>query len=110
MQKIFSSFVGMDRGTRTRTITAAITALLDFLSVFGIISFTDEQTQAIQKLVLVLVTGFVWAYCSHYKNNDYTEEACEGTGLTRLRKDEKKSNDVVFTEDYETEDDEDAEN
>jgi hypothetical protein len=26
---------------------------------------------------------------SHYKNNDYSKEACEGTGLTRLLKAQK---------------------
>lgn len=91
----------MDAGTRTRTITALVTAVLDFLAAFRIVHFNDAQTDAIYKIVLTIVTAFVWGYASHYKNNDFTEEACEGTGLTRLLKAEKQAG--VYTEPLEME-------
>lgn len=91
----------MDAGTRTRTITALVTAVLDFLTAFGIVNFNDAQTDAIYKIVLTIVTALVWGYASHYKNNDFSEEACEGTGLTRLLKAEKKAG--VYTEPREME-------
>ena len=91
----------MDAGTRARTVTALVTAILDFLAAFHIVHFNDAQTDAIYKIVLTIVTAVVWGYASHYKNNDYTEEACEGTGLTRLRKAEKQAG--VYTEPLEME-------
>ena len=91
----------MDAGTRARTVTALVTAILDFLAAFHIVHFNDAQTDAIYKIVLTIVTAVVWGYASHYKNNDFTEEACEGTGLTRLLKAEKKAG--VYTEPLEME-------
>ena len=91
----------MDAGTRARTVTALVTAVLDFLAAFGIVNFSDAQSDAIYKIVLTIVTAFVWGYASHYKNNDFTGEACEGTGLTRLLKAEKKAG--VYTEPREME-------
>ena len=101
MKNIINRLIGMDAGTRTRTITALVAAVLDFLAAFGIVNFSDAQTDAIYKIVLTIVTALVWGYASHYKNNDFTEEACEGTGLTRLLKAEKKAG--VYTEPLEME-------
>lgn len=86
MKDIIMAFIGLDKQTRENTIAAALTAIFDFLAVFGIISFPDEQRQAILKLVLTIVTGFVWAYCSHYKNNCNTKENLEATENMRQRK------------------------
>lgn len=72
-------YVGMDAETRRQTIIAVITAFVDFCTAFHIIEFTDDQVQAIYKLVLCLVTAFVWGYCSHYKNNNYTPEMATAT-------------------------------
>ena len=96
MKNIINRLIGMDAGTRARTVTALVTAILDFLAAFHIVRFSDAQTNAIYKIVLTIVTAFVGGYASHYKNNDFTEEACEGTGLTRLLKAEKKAG--VYTE------------
>lgn len=98
MGNIINRLIGMDSGTRTRTVTAFVTALLDFLSAFHIIHFDDAQIASIHKIALTVLTAVVWAYASHYKNNDYTEEACEGTGLTRMLKDMKKED--VYTESW----------
>ena len=101
MKQLLDKFVGMNAETRGRTVTAFIVAVLDFLAAFHILEFTQDQYQAILKIVLVLTTAFVWAYCSHYKNNDYTEEACIGTGVTRqlkIEKDPKYIGDRFYTE------------
>ena len=101
MKNIINRLIGMDAGTRARTVTALVTAILDFLAAFHIVSFTDAQSDAIYKIVLTIVTAVVWGYASHYKNNDFSEEACEGTGLMRLLKAEKKAG--VYTEPLEME-------
>lgn len=89
LNDLLDKYVGMNTETRERTILAFLMALLDFLSAFHIIEFTDAQIQAIYKLLLVISTAIVWAYCSHYKNNDYTEAALKGTGITRQIKKEQ---------------------
>ena len=76
----------MNAETRKQTIMAAITALIDFLSAFHIIEFTDDQIQAIYKLALCIVTAIVWGYCSHYKNNDFTATAAKHTAEMRQEK------------------------
>ena len=83
MKDILNKFVGMNSETRKRTVTAFIIAVIDLLTVFQVIEFSNEQIDAIKNIVLMAVTAFVWAYCSHYKNNDYTKGSVIGTGITR---------------------------
>ena len=75
-----------DIQTIKNTVLALLTAIIDVLSVFHVIHFNDAQIQSIYKLAMIIVTIVVWAYFSHYKNNNYTAAALEGTGLTRLLK------------------------
>ena len=107
MKNIINRIIGMNAETRARTVAAFVTAVLDFLAAFHIVHFSDAQTDAIYKIVLTIVTAVVWGYASHYKNNDFTEEACEGTGLTRLLKAEKQAG--VYTEPLEMEIEEEGE-
>lgn len=86
MKDILNKYVGMDAETRKQTVIAVLTALIDFLSAFHIIEFTDAQIQAIYKLALCIVTAVVWGYCSHYRNNNYTPEGVAGTIVTREMK------------------------
>lgn len=79
MKELIYKYVGMDAETRRQTVMAFCTALIDFLTAFHIIEFTDEQIQAIYKLALCIVTAIVWGYCSHYKNNNFTPEAMVAT-------------------------------
>lgn len=79
MKDIIYKYIGLDAETRKQTIMALITAILDFLTAFHFIEFTDEQLQAIYKMALCIVTAIVWGYCSHYKNNNYTPEAVVST-------------------------------
>lgn len=41
--------------------------------------------------VVIVLSGLVVDFLTTYFNNDYTEAACEGTGVTRQRKAEKKA-------------------
>lgn len=114
MKELFNRFIGMNAETRKRTITAIVVAVLDFLTAFGIVSVSDEQYQAILKLALVVATAFVWAYCSHFKNNDFTEAGVKGTDITRQIKREQEEGyigerfftnqdgDILSLEDFET--------
>ena len=92
MRDIIEKFVGMNSDTRRRTITAFFVAVIDVLTVFQVIEFSDEQINAIKNIVLMVITAFVWAYCSHYKNNDYTKGAVIGTGITRQINSERDPN------------------
>lgn len=112
MKDILNRYVGMDSETRKQTVLAVVMALVDFLSAFHIIEFTNEQIQAIYKLALCIATAIVWGYCSHYKNNNFTEEECIGTGVTRQLKAEKEIDyvgDYFFDEDEDDEDGDDDE-
>lgn len=86
MKDVINRYIGMDAETRRQTIIAFLTALIDFLSAFHIIEFTDEQIQAVYKLVLCIVTAVVWGYCSHWKNNNYTPEMLSATIMGREAK------------------------
>lgn len=88
MRDIIYKYVGMDAETRKQTVMAVVTALVDFLTAFHIIEFTDDQIQAIYKLALCIVTAIVWGYCSHYKNNNFSPEAVVAT--YKLRDAKKK--------------------
>ena len=110
MKDILNRFVGMNAETRKQTVIAFVTALVDFCTAFHIIEFTDDQIQAIYKVALCIVTAIVWGYCSHYRNNDFTEVAAEHTADMRQHKaelDEDYIGDRFFTgkeAEYEPED------
>lgn len=79
LKDIIYRYIGLDAETRKQTVIALCTAVIDFLTAFNIIEFSDAQIQAIYKMALTLVTAFVWGYCSHYKNNNYTPEMVVAT-------------------------------
>lgn len=81
----------MNIGTIARTITAAIVAINACLVMFGITVFEDVTEETIYTGVSAVATLIAWGI-SHYKNNDYTKEAAEATGLMRLAKLTKKAN------------------
>ena len=102
MNELISRYIGMNEETRKQTMIALITAVIDFLTAFHIIEFTDDQIQAIYKVTLCIVTAFVWGYCSHYRNNDYTEVAAKHTAEMRQEKRELEDDyagERFFTED-----------
>lgn len=79
LRDIIYRYIGLDAETRKQTVIAVVTAFVDFCTAFHIIEFTDDQVQALFKVALCLVTAFVWGYCSHYKNNNYTPEMVVAT-------------------------------
>lgn len=85
---IISKIIGLDSGTRTRAIISLVTAITDFLAVFGVIKFSDEQIESIKNLILVIVSALVWGIGFWY-NENYTPEMCEATGKGRLMKQKK---------------------
>ena len=88
MRELIMKYVGQDAETQKQTIMAFVTAVIDFLTAFHIIEFTNAQVQAIYKVALCLVTAIVWGYCSHYKNNNFSPEAVVAT--YKLRDAKKK--------------------
>lgn len=81
----------MSKETKIQTVAAAIAALLGILRMFGITAVEDVTQDTIIAWATVIVVIGTWAYASHYKNNDFTKEACEHTGLMRLAKKRNKN-------------------
>lgn len=99
----------MTKATIARTITSVIVAINSCLVMFGadIGGVTEDVVYQVVSVVVMIVA---WAV-SFYKNNDFSEEACEGTGLTRLLKAAKKATEEVTGENFfdEIEEDTDTE-
>lgn len=94
----------MNKGTKIRTILGILTTINTVLAVTDITQFGNEQLTFYYKLVSVVINAIVVAINTYY-NNDYTEEACIGTGVTRQLKAEKKEGYVgdFFFNEYEQE-------
>ena len=94
----------MNTGTIIRTILVIATCLNTALLATDVAQFGNETINLIYK-ILSVVANFVIVFCATWFNNDYTEEACMGTGVTRQLKAEKKEDYVgdFFFEDYEQE-------
>lgn len=79
----------MNKGTILRTILAVAVSINTALAVTDVASFDNETVNLIYKIVSMAV-NFVVVAINTYYNNDYTEEACLGTGYTRLLKEQHK--------------------
>ena len=80
----------MNTGTIIRTILVIATSLNTALMATDITGFSSPTLDFIYKVASV-VLNFIIVFCATYYNNDYTEEAAIGTGITRQMKDEKKN-------------------
>jgi len=92
----------MNTGTKIRTILVIATCLNTALMATDVAQFGNETVNLIYR-ILSVAANFVIVFCATWFNNDYTEEACVGTGVTRQLKAEQKENyvgDFFFT-DYE---------
>lgn len=78
----------MNSGTIIRTVLIIASSLNMALAATDVTQFNNPTVDLIYKILSVAV-NFVVVFCSHYYNNDYTEEACIGTGITRQLKAEK---------------------
>lgn len=79
----------MNKGTVLRTILAIAVSINTALAVTDVTSFENDQLNLAYKIASMVVNFIVVAINTYY-NNDYTEEACIGTGMTRMLKEQKK--------------------
>lgn len=80
----------MSKETKIQTVAALIAAIIALLRIFGITEFDNLTEDMIAAIATSIVMVGTWAYASHWKNNDFTEEACESTGEMRAKKAELK--------------------
>lgn len=83
----------MDLGTKVRTIASTVAQINMCLCMFGITNF-ENITEDMIYTALTVVATIITTVVGHYKNNDFSEEAAEGTGHTRLLKAAKKNQKV----------------
>ena len=94
----------MNKGTKIRTALAIAIALYTAFGKVDVAEFNNDIANLVYQICMKVVT-FVAIFLITYYNNDYTEEACVGTGLTRQLKAEKKA-DYCGERFFEVEDDE----
>lgn len=80
----------MNFGTIVRTILAVATCLNTALMATDVAQFHNAKLDLVYRIVSV-VLNFIIVACATWYNNDYTEEAALGTGLTRQLKAEGKA-------------------
>lgn len=93
----------MNKGTKIRTILGILTTINTVLAVTDVAQFGNETVTFYYKLLSVVINAVVVAINTYY-NNDYTEEACIGTGITRQMKAERNEDyigDIFFTDEDE---------
>lgn len=98
----------MNKGTIIRTILAIALVINSGAIASGVAEFENPTVNTVYKILSFCATAVI-LFVNTYYNNDYTEEACVGTGITRQMKAEKKEGyigDKFFTED----EDEDIQN
>ncbi len=79
----------MNNGTKIRTVLVIATCFNTALMATDVAQFHNPTLNLIYK-ILSVVANFVIVFCATYFNNDYTEEACIGTGVTRQLKAEQR--------------------
>lgn len=78
----------MNKGTKIRTIMFAIACVNQAIVSVGDVDFGNSTVNVIYKVISTAFTIIAGAIALYY-NNDFTEEACIGTALTRQLKAEK---------------------
>lgn len=90
----------MNIGTKLRTILTIATCLNTALMATDLTGFSNATVDSVYKIVSIVLNFIIVALTTYY-NNDFTEEACRGTAITRQMKDEKKDDyigDYFFAE------------
>jgi len=80
--------VRMNKGTKIRTLLAVLTTINTVLAVTDITQFGNEKLNLAYKVASVIVNALVVGINTYF-NQDYTEEACKGTAVTRQLKAEQ---------------------
>ena len=99
----------MNKGTKIRTILRIAFSIYTAFCMWQVsIGELSKQINAPWLVglcaVIIVVSGLVVDALTTYFNNDFTEEACQGTGITRQLKAQKKNDyigDVIVPEDEE---------
>jgi hypothetical protein len=79
----------MNNGTRIRTILVIATCLNTALMATDFAQFHNATVDMAYRIISVIL-NFIIVACATWFNNDFTAEACEGTGYTRMMKAEAK--------------------
>lgn len=98
----------MNRGTKIRTVVLFIAIINQAISQVGDPDFGNETANLVYRIVSYIFTVAA-AVIALWYNNDFTEEACRGTAVTRQLKLEKEDDyigDRFFTDEEEGESDE----
>lgn len=100
----------MNKGTIIRTILAIATVINSGAIAAGVAEFENPTVDMVYKILSFAATAVI-LFVNTYFNNDYTEEACIGTGYTRQLKKQKQDGyvgEVFFSEDLFDETDEEG--
>ena len=81
----------MTVGTRIRTVLVIATCFNTALMATDVAQFHNPTLNLIYR-ILSVVANFVIVFCATWYNNDFTVEACIGTGVTRQLKAEGLDN------------------
>lgn len=79
----------MNNGTKIRTILVIATCLNTALMATDFAQFHNATVDMAYRIISVIL-NFIIVACATWFNNDFTSEACEGTGYTRMKKAEAK--------------------
>lgn len=96
----------MNKGTKIRTALRIIVSIYSAFCVHQVAiaqlgDMLGAPWLAIVCAFIIVVLGLIVDALTTYYNNDYTEEACIGTGITRQLKAEKSEDyigDIFFTD------------
>lgn len=80
----------MNNGTKIRTVLGILTTINTVLAVTDVAQFGNETVTLWYKIISVIVNALIVGINTYF-NNDYTEEAAIGTGITRQLKAEKQA-------------------
>jgi hypothetical protein len=81
----------MNKGTIIRTIARfAVSAYTAFCVWQTVIDGFGNKTASLIWAILIILFGWIVDFATTWYNNDYTEDACIGTGVTRQRKMQKR--------------------
>lgn len=95
----------MNIGTIIRTALVSATCLNTALMATDVAQFGNEKVNLAYRILSVIL-NFIIVACATYYNNDFTEEACLGTGYTRqlkMESDESYEGERFFDEEIDAE-------
>lgn len=84
----------MNRGTKLRTVLRIVFSIYTAFCMWEVsITMLSEQLHAPWLValcaIIIVLSGLATDALTTYFNNDFTEEACVGTGITRQLKNQK---------------------